>query len=316
MGFDATITSVDLDFPGRTTGKVRDAWPLAGGRRLLVTTDRLSAFDRVVGVVEHKGQVLNQLSAWWFETTGDLVANHIIDVPDPNVSLVVDANPIPVEVVVRGRLTGSTSTALLPRYLNGERTMYGHTFRDGLVPHGPLDEPLITPTTKAERGGHDQPISSDEVVDRGIVEAGLWAEIQKVAMALFDRGCRVAADAGFVLADTKYEFGLSPEGELLLIDEVHTPDSSRFWDAATMKERVDAGLPPESFDKEPVRLALKATGYTGDGPPPELDEEVWTETSRRYVHLYQTVTGRTFQPGDRPIEERIRGNVAPILQAN
>lgn len=315
MGAGATITAVELDLPGRTTGKVRDAWALPGNRRLLITTDRLSAFDRVVGVVEHKGQVLNQLSAWWFDTTADIVANHIVAVPDPNVVVVVDAQPLPVEVVVRGRLTGSTSTSLLPRYLNGERTMYGYRLRDGLEPHGPLDDPLITPTTKAEKGGHDQPVSCHEVVARGLVEAGMWTEIQKVAFALYQRGVQVAADAGFVLADTKYEFGLSPEGDLLLIDEVHTPDSSRFWDASTLDGRLAAGLTPESFDKEPVRLALRGAGYSGDGEPPDLAAEVWAETSRRYVHLYEAITGRSFQPGKRPIEERIRGNVAPFLPA-
>ncbi len=296
-------------------GKVRDAWPLPGNRRLLITTDRLSAFDRVVGVVEHKGQVLNQLSVWWFEATADIVANHLVNVPDSNAVVVVDARPLPVEVVVRGRLTGSTSTSLLPRYLNGERTMYGYRLPDGLEPHGPFDEPLITPTTKAEKGGHDQPVSCDEVVARGLVEAGLWADIQKVALALYARGVEVAADAGFVLADTKYEFGLSPDGELLLIDEVHTPDSSRFWETSTLDDRLAAGLTPESFDKEPVRLALRAAGYVGDGEPPELGAEVWVETSRRYVHLYEAITGRRFVPGERPIEERIRGNVASFLPA-
>lgn len=315
MGADATITAVELDLPGRTVGKVRDAWPLPGKRRLLITTDRLSAFDRVVGVVEHKGQVLNQLSAWWFEATADIVPNHIVAVPDPNAAVVVDAQSLPVEVVVRGRLTGSTSTALLPRYLNGERNLYGHWLRDGLEPHGPLDDPLVTPTTKAAKGGHDQPLSCDEVVSRGLVEPGLWAEIQKVALALFDRGVRVAADAGFVLADTKYEFGLSPDGGLLLIDEIHTPDSSRFWDAETLDRRLADGLHPESYDKEPVRLALRAAGYTGDGEPPDLGADVWAETSQRYVRLYEAITGRSFQPGERPIEARIRGNVAPFLSA-
>ena len=202
---------------------------LAGDRRLLVTTDRLSAFDRIIGTVPHKGQVLNQLAAWWFAKTADIVANHVIEVPDPNALIAVDAAPLPVEVVVRGRLTGSTSTSLLPRYQAGERVLYGHRLPDGLEPHGPLGEPLITPTTKADQGEHDQPVTCDEVVELGLVEPGLWAEVQKVAIELFTRGERLAADAGFILADTKYEFGMSPAGELLLIDEIHTPDSSRFW---------------------------------------------------------------------------------------
>jgi len=304
---------VNLTLEGRTSGKVRESWPLPDGRRLLVTTDRLSAFDRVIGTVPHKGQVLNQVAAWWFAKTADIVANHVIEVPDPNALIAVDASPLPVEVVVRGRLTGSTSTSLLPRYQAGERVLYGHTLPDGLQPHGPLGQPLITPTTKAEQGAHDAPVTRDEVVELGLVEAGLWAQVQKVALELFARGESLAADAGFVLADTKYEFGLAPDGELLLIDEVHTPDSSRFWSIESLDERLAAGRSPESFDKEPVRLALKEIGYSGDGPPPELPESVWAETSARYVHIYESLTGRSFEPGRQPAEPRLKQNLTPYL---
>ncbi|MGI9596486.1 MAG: phosphoribosylaminoimidazolesuccinocarboxamide synthase [Acidimicrobiales bacterium] len=304
---------VDLDLEGRTSGKVREAWPLPERRRLLVTTDRLSAFDRVIGSVPHKGQVLNQLAAWWFAKTADIVANHVIEVPDPNALIAVDADPLPVEVVVRGRLTGSTSTSLLPRYQAGERLLYGHRLADGLAPHGPLGEPLITPTTKAEKGDHDQPVTCDEVVELGLVEAGLWAQVQKVAIELFTRGAELAADAGFILADTKYEFGLAPDGELLLIDEVHTPDSSRFWAMDSLDERLAAGLSPESFDKEPVRLALKDIGYRGDGEPPTMPDRVWEETSARYVHLYEALTGLAFEPGAQPADARLRSNLAAVV---
>jgi phosphoribosylaminoimidazole-succinocarboxamide synthase len=309
------LSSVDLPLTGRTSGKVREAWPLDGHRRLLVTTDRLSAFDRVIGTVPHKGQVLNQLSAWWFARTADIVANHVVDVPDPNALIAIDAAPLPVEVVVRGRLTGSTSTSLLPRYQAGERVLYGHRLPDGLAPHGPLGEPLITPTTKAEQGDHDQPVTCDEVVELGLVDEGLWNQVQKVAVELFRRGEEIAADAGFVLADTKYEFGLGPDGDLLLIDEVHTPDSSRFWSIESLEERLAAGRSPESFDKEPVRLALKDIGYTGEGPPPELPAEVWEATSARYVTLYEALTGATFEPGAQPAAERLVANLAPWLAA-
>ena len=307
------MSFVDLGLPGRASGKVREAWPLAGGRRLLITTDRLSAFDRVIGTVAHKGQVLNQLAAWWFERTSDIVDNHLLDVPDPNAMIAVDAEPIPVEVVVRGRLTGSTSTSLLPRYRAGERVLYGHRLPEGLTDHGPLPEPLITPTTKARDGGHDQPIDCDGVVDRGLVDGDLWAEIEKVALALFERGSRLAADAGFVLADTKYEFGLDADGRLLLIDEVHTPDSSRFWAADAADERLAAGLAPDGYDKEPIRLALREAGYTGDGEPPPLADEVWARTSARYVTLYEALTATTFVPGEQPAVGRIRRNLAPHL---
>ncbi|MCL4139101.1 UNVERIFIED_CONTAM: hypothetical protein GTU68_005492 [Idotea baltica] len=313
VGAHQTLSSVDLALDGRTSGKVREIWPLPGRRRLLVTTDRLSAFDRVIGLVPHKGQVLNQLAAWWFSKTSDIVANHVIDVPDPNALIAVDADPLPIEVVVRGRLTGSTSTSLLPRYQAGERLLYGHQLPEGLSDHGPLGEPLITPTTKAEQGGHDQPITCDEVVSLGLVEPGLWAQVQKVAIELFTRGEQLAGDAGFILADTKYEFGLAPDGELLLIDEVHTPDSSRFWAIDSLDERLAAGLAPESFDKEPVRLALKQIGYGGDGPPPTLPDEVWAETSARYVHIYESLTGKSFEPGAQPANPRLQQNLTQYL---
>ncbi|MDH4077209.1 MAG: phosphoribosylaminoimidazolesuccinocarboxamide synthase, partial [Acidimicrobiia bacterium] len=268
--------------------------------------------DRVIGTVEHKGQVLNQLSAWWFARTADIVANHVISVPDPNALVAVDATPLPVEVVVRGRLTGSTSTSLLPRYEAGERVLYGHRLPEGLTAHGPLPEPMITPTTKETGDAHDRPVTIDEVAELGLVEPTLWTQVQKAAIDLFARGTEIAADAGFVLADTKYEFGLSPGGELLLIDEVHTPDSSRFWAVDSMDDRIRAGLAPESYDKEPVRLALKAAGYSGSGPVPHLPEAVLADTSARYVELYERLTGLAFEPGERPIAERIAANLAPL----
>ncbi len=307
---------ISFELPGHQAGKVRDAWELAGQRRLLITSDRLSAFDRVVGLVPNKGQVLNQLAAWWFNLTSDVVANHLISVPDPNALIAIDATPLPVEVVVRARLTGSTDTAVLPRYKAGERLLYGYHLPDGIQDHGPLPEPLITPTTKAEAGGHDRPTTIDEVAASGVVKPGLWAEIQKVALELFRRGTEIAAGAGFVLADTKYEFGLAPDGTLLLIDEMHTPDSSRYWAADSLDERLAQGLGPESFDKEPIRLALTAAGFRGDGPVPELPAAVWAAASERYVELYERLTGLPFVPGSHPAEDRIRSNLAAMLEAN
>ena len=313
MSSDETVSEIEFDLPGHTSGKVREAWVLPGSKRLLVTTDRVSAFDRVIGVVPHKGQVLNQLAGWWFERTADIVANHVINVADPNAMVVVDASPLPVEVVVRGRLTGSTSTSLLPRYRSGERLLYGHHLPDGLTPHGPLPEPLITPTTKAAVGEHDEPVTNDEVVERGLVDQGLWSQVQKVALELFERGVQIASSAGFVLADTKYEFGLGPDGELLLIDEVHTPDSSRFWAMDSMDSRIAGGSTPESFDKEPLRLWLGSAGYKGDGEPPAVDKQVIAATSSRYVELYERLTGSSFVPGARPINDRIAANVAEFI---
>ncbi|MCP3992345.1 MAG: phosphoribosylaminoimidazolesuccinocarboxamide synthase [Actinomycetia bacterium] len=312
MSNPATLETIHLDLPDHRSGKVRESWCLPAGRRLLITTDRISAFDRVLGTVQHKGQVLNQLAAWWFARTSDIVANHVIEVPDPNALVAIDAEPLPVEVVVRGRLTGSTSTSLLPRYEAGDRLLYGYRLPDGLSPHGPLSEPLITPTTKAEDGDHDQPVTCDEVVELGLVEEGLWSQIQKAALELFERGTSIAADAGFILADTKYEFGIAPNGELLLIDEVHTPDSSRYWAAESLDERLAAGRSPESFDKEPVRLALAAAGYRGDGPPPDLDDRVRADTTSRYVELYERLTGLAFEPGREPIESRLVANLSAV----
>ncbi len=306
MASAATLASLELDLPGHTSGKVRESWRLPGDRRLIVTTDRISAFDRVIGTVAHKGQVLNQIAGWWFDRTSDLVANHKIELPDPNALLAVDATPLPVEVVVRGRLTGSTATSLLPRYERGERRLYGYDLPDGLAAHGPLPEPLVTPTTKAERGGHDRPVTCDEVVERGLVEEGLWSAVHKAALALFERGTSLAAAAGFVLADTKYEFGLGPDGRLLVIDEIHTPDSSRFWAVDTLEDRLAAGDTPESFDKEPVRLALAAAGYRGDGEPPALPDDVLGDTSARYVAFYERLTGAAFEAGPPPIDGRLR----------
>lgn len=313
MGAPKTLACISLELPGHTSGKVREAWSLPDQRRLLVTTDRLSAFDRVIGLVPNKGQVLNQLAAWWFNLTSDIVANHVISVPDPNALIAVDATPLPVEVVVRGRLTGSTSTSVLPRYRAGERVLYGYQLPDGIPDHGALPEPLITPTTKAQKGGHDQPTTVDEVASSGLVEPHLWSRIQEVAHELFRRGTEIAADAGFVLADTKYEFGLAPDGRLLIIDEMHTPDSSRFWAMSSLEDRLAQGLVPESFDKEPVRLALAATGFQGDGPIPELPADVWAAASDRYVELYERLTGLTFVPGEQPAEDRIRRNLAGAL---
>lgn len=308
-----TLSTVTLDLPGHLSGKVREIWSLPGGRRLLITTDRLSAFDRIIGLVPHKGQVLNQLATWWFEQVADIVPSHVISVPDPNALIAVEATPLPVEVVVRARLTGSTSTSVLPRYLAGEREMYGHVLPDGLVPHGPLPAPIITPTTKALAGHHDEPTTAEAIVAGGLVDAELWDHVQDVALRLFARGQAIAAAAGFVLADTKYEFGLDPDGALIIIDEMHTPDSSRYWDASTLDARLEAGQAPDGYDKEPVRLALRAAGYSGDGPPPTLPDHVWADTSARYIELYERITGRSFEPAPLPAQLRIEASLVEVL---
>lgn len=299
------FTDVDLDLPDRRAGKVRVSYRLPGDERLFVTTDRLSAFDRIVAAVPYKGQVLNELAAWWFAHTADIVPNHVRRVPDPNVTIGVEARPLPVEVIVRGHITGVTSTSLWKRYADGERVIYGYTLPDGLHEHQRLDTPIVTPTTKAEGGAHDEPLTCAEVTEQGLVDAELWDRVQRVALELFARGQQVAGRAGLILADTKYEFGLAPDGELIVIDELHTPDSSRMWVAATHDERIAAGGDPESLDKEPIRRALRAAGYGGDGPPPDLGGAVAVETTARYVDAFERITGRAFVPGEYPVEPRL-----------
>ncbi len=308
----APFTDIDLPLPDRRDGKVRVSFALDGGRRLFVTTDRLSAFDRILAGVPYKGQVLNQLAAFWFAATADIVPNHVIALPDPNVLVARTVTPLPVEVVVRGRITGVTSTSLWTRYAAGARQIDGHTLPDGLAKNVELPTPIITPTTKGDAGAHDEPLSCAEVVERGLVDPGVWERAMGAALAVFTRGREIAAAAGLVLADTKYEMGLTDEGELLLIDEVHTPDSSRFWVAEGLADRLARGDEPESLDKEVVRRALADRGYRGDGEPPELPAEVWAATSARYIDAFERLTGGSFVPGDYPVEGRIRAALREV----
>jgi phosphoribosylaminoimidazole-succinocarboxamide synthase len=271
-----------------------------------VTTDRLSAFDVVLAALPYKGQVLNQLSAFWFEQTADVIPNHILAVPDPNVSLVRECEALPVEVIVRGYITGSTKTSLWTLYDQGAREIYGYTFPDGLQKNDQLPQPIITPTTKAGPGEHDERLTCAEVVDRGLLDPETWDTVQAAALAIFRRGQDVAKAAGFCLVDTKYEFGRSSDGTLMLIDEVHTPDSSRYWKADTMDRPQ-----PDQWDKEYVRLWYAQQNYRGDGSPPDLPADVIAEASRRYIALYEGLTGQTFEPGSYPAEPRI----AAVLKA-
>lgn len=307
---------VHLDLPDRRDGKVRVSYALGDRRRLFVTTDRLSAFDRVIAGVPYKGQVLNQLSAWWFDRTADVIANHLVAVPDPNVLIATATTPLPVEVVVRGYITGVTSTSLWRPYEQGARHLYGYDLPDGLVKNDRLPEPLITPTTKPPTGSgrHDEPLSVAEVTARGLVPAAVWDEVVTAARELFARGQALTEQAGLILVDTKYEFGVAPDDQLLLIDELHTPDSSRYWMLDSYAARLAAGEEPESLDKEVVRRALTAAGFRGDGDPPELEPAVWTATATRYLDAFQRLTGLTFVPGEYPVEARITARLDDITQ--
>jgi phosphoribosylaminoimidazole-succinocarboxamide synthase len=306
------LGETNLPLPEKQTGKVRDWYNLSAQKRLIVTTDRLSAFDRILARVPYKGQVLNQLAGWWFAQTADIIPNHIETLPDPNAAVVTRAEPFMVEVIVRGYITGVTSTALWYRYSLGEREIYGYTFPDGLKKNAALPEPIITPTTKGVDGAHDERLTCAEVTGKGLLDAATWDQVQSAALAIFKRGQELARRAGLILVDTKYEFGRAPDGRVLLIDEVHTPDSSRFWKADTYAAQVAAGKEPENFDKEFVRIAYAEKGYRGDGETPAMPAELWASASQRYITIYEMLTGQAFVPGVYPIEPRLVENLKKV----
>jgi len=300
------FTGTDLPAWGtRWSGKVRDIF-VRGDKRVLITTDRLSAFDRILTAVPYKGQVLNQLSAFWFQETADIIGNHAIGFPDPNVTVAHECEPFPVEVVVRGYISGVTKTALWYRYALGERTIYGYDFPEGMTKNQALPEPIITPTTKGREGEHDERITCAEVVERGLLDPATWDQVQEAAIAVFKRGQEIARQGGLILVDTKYELGRAPDGSVVLIDEVHTPDSSRFWVADTYQERLQAGEEPDNFDKEFLRLWYAERGYRGDGEPPAATEDLIAQVSQRYIACYEKLTGQAFEPGAYPVEERLQ----------
>jgi phosphoribosylaminoimidazole-succinocarboxamide synthase len=296
------LTGVDLPWLGeKHSGKVRDMYALTDNQRLLITTDRISAFDVVLGAIPFKGQTLNQLSAWWFDQTRDIVPNHMLRMPDPNVMIGREAEPLPVEVVVRGYITGVTKTSLWTLYAAGERAPYGVTLPDGLRKNDALPQPVITPTTKAEAGGHDERLTRAEIIGGGLLPEALWTQVEQAALALFERGQNVARKAGLVLVDTKYEFGLI-DGELAVIDEMHTPDSSRFWTSDSYQADPSA---PKNFDKEFLREWYAARGYRGDGPPPPMTADFIAQVAARYIGAYERLTGRAFAPAQTPAARRI-----------
>jgi len=308
------LESVDLAGWGeKISGKVRDIYMRGDcSERVLITTDRVSAFDRVLGLIPFKGQVLNQLSAWWFERTRDIVANHVIAVPDPNVTIGREAAALPVEVVVRGYITGVTKTSLWYLYSQGDRNPYGIQLPDGLRKNDQLPQPIITPTTKAVGGAHDERITRDEILQQQIISPPLWEQVEQTALRLFARGQEVAHQAGLILVDTKYEFGLinptgtQSNGQLALIDEVHTPDSSRYWIADTYQP----GRDPANYDKEYLREWFAARGYRGDGTPPVMTADFVAQLAARYIGAYERLTGNVFAPAEQPAAERIERNLA------
>jgi phosphoribosylaminoimidazole-succinocarboxamide synthase len=306
---ERTLASTDLVGLGaREEGKVRDSY-VRDGRRAIVCTDRVSAFDVVLGTIPLKGQVLNQTAAFWFAKTRDVAPNHLIEVPDPQVSVVRECRLLPVEFVMRGYLTGSTSTSIWTNYEKGVREYCGHRLPEGLTKHARLPEPLLTPTTKAAMGKHDELTSRAEILKSGAVSEERYAEAERMTASLFLAGTEWAASQGLILVDTKYELGIDPEGSLVVIDEIHTPDSSRYWYRDTYHQALSQGRDPQALDKEYVRRWLVEQGWRGDGAPPALPDEVRCEAARRYIEAYERIAAAAFVPDlDEPVG-RIRRNL-------
>jgi phosphoribosylaminoimidazole-succinocarboxamide synthase len=304
-----TLDSTDLAIAGeKYEGKVRDCY-IAGGRRTIVVTDRLSAFDVVLGTIPFKGQVLNQMAAYWFEATAGIVPNHVVSVPDPQVMIGTECKILPVEFVMRSYLTGVTSTSIWSHYQKGGRTFCGHDLPDGMKKNQRLEKALLTPSTKAEKGDHDRSVSRAEILEMGVLSAADFDEAAAMCARLFAFGQAEALKRGLILVDTKYEVGRKPDGTLCFIDEIHTPDSSRYWYADDYQSRFDAGQEPRGLDKEYVRRTLADQGYKGDGPPPPLTDEVRVEAARRYMQVCELVTGRPFVPNTDEPKARIKKNL-------
>lgn len=303
------------ELPGRYSGKVRENFDLPDGRRVIIATDRLSAFDRILAAIPYKGQVLTQTARFWFEQTADICPNHVLEYPDPNVVVGRRLDILPVEMVVRAYLAGTTGTSILTLYRQGQREMYGVKLPEGLRPNERLAEAILTPTSKAFDGGHDEPLTPAQILGQGLLTPAQWEEVSAHALALFARGQALAADRGLILADTKYEFGLDPDGRIVLADEIHTPDSSRYWMADTYAARFEAGERPDSFDKDFVRswVAERCDPYVD--PIPAIPPEMIERTSDVYVDAFRRITGRDFEapaPGE-DIAARIRRNLSSYV---
>lgn len=310
---DRVLEKTDFQNLGsRRQGKVRDVYTQPD-KLVLVSTDRYSAFDRNLALIPFKGQVLTGTSKFWFDQTADIIQNHIIDFPDPNVVVAKKCQVIPIEMVVRGYITGVTGTSLWTLYQKGQRDFGDFTLPDGMKKNQKLDNPVLTPTTKSD--DHDAPLTTKEIVEQQIVPEALWQQLADTAIKLFKRGQEVALSRGLILVDTKYEFGLDDGGKLMLIDEIHTPDSSRYWQADSYQARIDAGQEPQNFDKEFLRLWFKANSnpYEDKVLPPAPAAMV-AELSSRYIQIYEQITGNKFVADlDTPVEERITKNLSKLI---
>ena len=305
---DATIP----ELPNHYQGKVRDTYQLTDGRMIIIATDRQSAFDKNMGAVPCKGEVLTQTARYWFDATRDICPNHVIEYPDPNVLVCKNLNMLPVEMVVRDYMTGSTNTSIWPMYERGVRDMYGIKFPDGLVKNQKLPETILTPTTKAEQGEHDAPVTPAEIVEQGLLTQDRWDELARLSLAVFARGRELAAKQGLILVDTKFEFGLDENGDVCLADEILTPDSSRYWIQDSYADKLAAGENPDGLDKEFLRLWVNERCDPYKDEIPEIPEDTLIEFAERYIRLFETVTALEFTGGSDDIRvlDRIRANLA------
>jgi phosphoribosylaminoimidazole-succinocarboxamide synthase len=304
---DATIP----ELPNHYRGKVRDNYDLPDGRRIIIASDRISAFDQNLAAIPLKGQVLTQTAKFWFEATADICPNHVIEYPDPNVLVGRRLTILPVEIVVRDYLAGTTGTSILSLYKAGQREMYGIRLADAMRDNERLPQTIITPTSKAFHGGHDEPLTPAEIVEQGLLSQEQWRTVSDYALALFAKGREMARERGLILVDTKYEFGIDESGKIMIADEIHTPDSSRYWFLESYQQRFEAGERPESFDKDFIRTWVVARCDPYKDEIPEIPQDVVLETSRVYIDAYERITGQTFAlpPKDVPVLERVRRNL-------
>lgn len=303
------------ELPNRYKGKVRENYDLPDGNRIIIATDRLSAFDVILTSIPNKGHVLTQTARYWFEETADICPNHVVSYPDPNVVIGKRLDILPVEVVVRGYLAGTTSTSILTKYRNGEREMYGITLPDGMRDNEKLPQAIITPTSKAFDGGHDEPLSAEAILEQGLLTKEQLDTVWEYALALFARGQQRAAERGLILVDTKYEFGTDENGTIILADEIHTPDSSRYWIADSYQQSFERGERPRSFDKDFVRAWVTARCDPYKDAIPEIPVDLIEQTSAVYIEAFEKITGQRFVPdlSGATVLERIRANLTPYF---
>ena len=308
------------ELPNPYFGKVRDCYDLPGTattepRRILISSDRISAFDRILTAIPCKGQVLTQMARYWFDHTADICANHVLAYPDPNVAIGKHLTILPVEIVVRGYLAGTTSTSVLTRYRAGQRAMYGHVLPDGLRDNQALPHAIITPTSKAFDGGHDEPLTAAEIIAQGLLTPAQWEEVSAKAFALFARGQTMSAERGLILVDTKYEFGTDAAGNILIADEIHTPDSSRYWITSGYDAAFAAGSRPPSFDKDVIRSWVAARCDPYHDAIPAIPADMIAATAQVYVDAYERITGQGFAADltGATVLDRVRANLTPYF---